>query len=169
MYKRKIYLALSTLPILIPLLIGYISGQFWGPFIGSFLLLNGAFLVYRGILLSIREKSFVSVVPFAHGLFTIFYKKINYSKLGTFYIKYNENDIRVYKQGIFCLDEVLLLNNYYDINETKNTIKNSLDSMYENEIRKKERRDKKLSNIKNWDGYVDKQSKRSGRLEEIIK
>ena len=97
-------------------------------------------------------------------------KKTYHSKLGWFdlYIFRSANKIFIYKQGFFyCLEIGEISLDKYDI---PNAIKEKLDLEYKNVIEEKderEKQDKLIANVKKWDGFLDTETRRDKKINEL--
>ncbi len=97
-------------------------------------------------------------------------KKTYHSKLGWFdlYIFRSANKIFVFKQGFFhCLEigEISLDN--YDV---PNAIKEMLDREYKSVLNEKYEREKQnelIAKMKKWDGYLDTETRRDKKINEL--
>ena len=80
--------------------------------------------------------------------------------------------LTVYKQNILSLTEIFYIDLVYCINEEdiKNNLKILFDNMdRENNFKKSKRKySTQYEHFKNWDGYVDKQSRRDGFLDKFL-
>lgn len=97
-------------------------------------------------------------------------KKTYHSKLGWFdlYIFRSANKIFVYKQGFFhCFEigEVSLGNS-----DVPGQIKDLLDREYKSILKEKDDRDKQdklIANVKKWDGFLDTETRRDKKINEL--
>jgi hypothetical protein len=100
------------------------------------------------------------------------YKWVYHNELGYFFVAFEGDQICVHKQGIFVIKELFSIDNTGDINSVSKSIKQSLDKLYSSKVREekswKERRDK-INAMKKWDGYLDSQGRRDGKIKEILK
>lgn len=121
------------------------------------------------------------ITPFIISFVHIFedMKWICHSDLGYFIASFERNgDIIIYKQGFLHVKEIFTFNgNGYGEGDalTKvvaDIIKSNLDSIYRERIRKeneyKEHR-KKVDSLKKWDGYLDVQGRRDGKIKDLLK
>jgi hypothetical protein len=93
-------------------------------------------------------------------------KKVYHSDLGVFYINISTeyNRITVYSQGILYQSELFYVDYDGNIEQSSAHIKSILDNMYKAKLEKI-----RLKDIaKNWDGCLDKTSKRDKTLNQII-
>jgi hypothetical protein len=85
----------------------------------------------------------------------------------------NKLILQVYKQNFFSLKELFEIDLIYCNNEDdlKNKLKRSFDSIEkENNFKKpKHKYKEQYYHFKNWDGYVDKQSRRDSILDKLLK
>lgn len=110
------------------------------------------------------------IFPMFWWMFTRQRKKTYHSKLGWFdlYIFRSANKIFVYKQGFFhCLEigEISLDN--YDV---PNAIKEMLDREYKsvlNEKHEREKQDELIAKMKKWDGFLDTETRRDKKINEL--
>lgn len=79
----------------------------------------------------------------------------------------------IYKQNILSIKELFEIDLVYCLSEEdiKNKLKSLFDNMErENNFKKpKNKYSTQYENFKNWDGYVDKQSRRDGILDKLLK
>ena len=101
---------------------------------------------------------------FLFSIITLNRKQIYFSELGYFYIKYVNNNVKVYKQTPFFSNYLFDVSYNGDLDRLKNDIKTSLKQLYSEELKKKRIK----NNLKNWDGYIDTQSKRDDKLKQIL-
>jgi hypothetical protein len=110
------------------------------------------------------------IFPMFWWMFTRQRKKTYHSKLGWFdlYIFRSDNKIFVFKQGFFhCLEigEISLDN--YDV---PNAIKEMLDREYKsvlNEKYEREKQDELIAKMKKWDGFLDTETRRDKKINEL--
>ncbi len=110
------------------------------------------------------------IFPMFWWMFTRQRKKTYHSKLGWFdlYIFRSANKIFVFKQGFFhCLEigEISLDN--YDV---PNAIKEMLDREYKSVLNEKYEREKQnelIAKMKKWDGYLDTETRRDKKIDEL--
>jgi hypothetical protein len=101
---------------------------------------------------------------FLLALITLNRKQIYFSELGYFYIKQDNNIVKVYKQTAFVSKYLFDVNYNGNLEPLKNNIKSSLKQLYSDELKKKTLE----NNLKNWDGYIDTQSKRDDKLNQLL-
>jgi len=81
--------------------------------------------------------------------------------------------LQIYKQNLFSIKELFEIDLIYCLSEDdiKNKIKTSFENLErENNFKKpKNKYKEQYANFKNWDGYVDKQSRRDGILDKLLK
>ena len=107
-------------------------------------------------------------ITFIFGVINIRLKRIYYSDLGYFYISIPNGSgelVDIYRQNYLYSKKLTSFFYKGDVNDLRNEIKSKLDSIYEVELKKK--REKNL--IKSWDGYIDIQSKRDDKLNQLLK
>lgn len=81
--------------------------------------------------------------------------------------------LQIYKQNILSIKELFEIDLVYCLSEED--IKNKLKSLFDNMEREnnfknpKNKYNTQYENFKNWDGYVDKQSRRDGILDKLLK
>jgi len=110
------------------------------------------------------------IFPMFWWMFTRQRKKTYHSKLGWFdlYIFRSVNKIFVFKQGFFhCLEigEISLDN--YDV---PNAIKEMLDREYKsvlNEKYEREKQDELIVKMKKWDGFLDTETRRDKKINDL--
>jgi len=172
MLKRKIYL-LSTVAFQFLLFWFCYNFPLGGePTIGSFiatLLLSTVILAFTqmlfGLILTITESinQPTDIITPNVGFLTFKFKRIYYSELGYFWTLKIKNKIYVYKQGYFYLSLLFYVNIDDNINKTMNDIKTELDYIFREEIKIK-----KINDVyKDWNGFLDTQSERDGKLNDI--
>jgi hypothetical protein len=85
----------------------------------------------------------------------------------------NKLKLQIYKQNFFSLTELFEIDLIYCLSEDdiKNKIKTSFENLErENNFKKpKNKYKEQYAHFKNWDGYVDKQSRRDGILDKLLK
>ena len=85
----------------------------------------------------------------------------------------NKLKLKIYKQNFFSLTELFEIDLIYCNNEDdlKSKLKTSFDNIQrENNFKKPKRKyQEQYGYFKNWDGYVDKQSRRDGILDKLLK
>ena len=81
--------------------------------------------------------------------------------------------LQIYKQNLFSIKELFEIDLVYCLSEDdiKNKIKTSFENLErENNFKKpKNKYKEQYGHFKNWDGYVDKQSRRDGILDKLLK
>jgi hypothetical protein len=152
---------LSTiLPIIIPIFtIDSIVAIVFSPIL--------IYLIY--VLINMIYSLFSKKDPFDNLLFlfaflTLNRKQIYFSELGYFYIKHNNTKVKVYKQTAFVSKYLFDVSYNGNLEPLKNNIKSSLKQLYSDELKKKTLE----NNLKNWDGYIDTQSKRDDKLNQLL-
>jgi hypothetical protein len=181
--KRKIFLILSTLCLVLPTVITLIAIQGYGIktqvfFISLAYVATGIFgLLYQFIFQVAQGRTEAEFSAYIHpflGLMTSRMKKSYHTELGEFYLSVNFKEYQMYSSGI----EISVYEQKYthmikkfeitydgDITIFKNRLKNKLESTYKvvksnNEIKNK---------WENWSGAVDTQSEREMKLNELMK
>lgn len=99
-------------------------------------------------------------------------KWIYHSDLGYYLCIITSSDIKVFKPNLFYMKELYDGYNNGDINRISNSIKDALDREYKDILTKMktDKEDKeRIKTIKNWDGYLDKQSRRDNKIDKILK
>jgi len=168
MLKRKIYL-LSTVAFQFLLFWFCYNFPLGGtPTIGSFI----ATLVLSTLILALAQMFFglflridqpTDIITPNVGFLTFKFKRIYYSELGYFWTLKIKDKIYVYKQGYFYLSLLFYFNIDDNINKTMNDIKTELDYIFREEIKIK-----KINDVyKDWNGFLDTQSERDGKLNDI--
>jgi hypothetical protein len=172
MLKRKIYLLLTIIlqfslflfcykfPIANELTIG----SFIATFVLSTVILALAQMLF-GLILTITESidQPTDIITPNVGFLTFKFKRIYYSELGYFWTLKIKDKIYVYKQGYFYLSLLFYVNIDDNINKTMNDIKTELDYIFREEIKIK-----KINDVyKDWNGFLDTQSERDGKLNDI--
>lgn len=76
----------------------------------------------------------------------------------------NGDSVSIWKQGFFVSREVFKV--YYDgnLDNLKNQIKSDLEMVYKKELEEKRR----IKNLKDWNGNIDKKSERDDKLNKIL-
>jgi hypothetical protein len=81
--------------------------------------------------------------------------------------------LQIYKQNLFSIKELFEIDLVYCLSEDdiKNKIKSSFEYIesQDNFKKPKHKYKEQYGHFKNWDGYVDKQSRRDGILDKILK
>ena len=144
---------------------------------GFFMLVLFGFLVILLSLLITAVFSFPALEGFflfPLGVLTFFnYKRIYHSEMGIFYMtvdtikdKYSEiTKITVYEQSFLYCKEKFEIEHKGDMNVSRILIEDKLNEMY----KKKLERLRIENSAKNWDGYLDKKSKRDDILNRLVK
>ena len=172
--KRKVFLGLSYSYLISLIYTGFLMfsgsiGETIGGFVISYLL--GVCFSIIVLLLSFIGKSntpdVFDVCPFTFGYLTHKRKRIYYADLGYFYMR-SKNDsnktIVVSKQG-YLISKVLIEVDYNgSIDELRSEIKSNLDYLYKDELE----RIKRKKELNGWDGYIDIQSKRDDKINQVI-
>lgn len=91
------------------------------------------------------------------------FKRIYYSELGYFWSFKFKDKIYVYKQGYFHLILLFSVDFSDNITSVAAEVKRNLEYHLKEDIRKKKVND----TYKNWNGFVDVQSERDGKLNDI--
>jgi hypothetical protein len=157
----------SILPIIIPIIIT-LDVKYLTDFI--VIIIFSPILTYLiYVLINIIYSLFSKKDPFDNLLFifaliTLNRKQIYFSELGYFYIKQDNNIVKVYKQTAFVSKYLFDVSYNGNLEPLKNDIKSSLKKLYSNELKKKTLE----NNLKNWDGYIDTQSKRDDKLNQLL-
>lgn len=129
----------------------------------TYLLLN----LIMGAIYAVTEggiEKLLGLYSIFFGVLTTRHKRIYYSDLGEFYVRYGHTEIDVYRQDFFASKHLFSCDYYGDIDGLKRQIESKLRSIYSTELEEKERKKKFL----NWDGYVDTTSKRDDKLKKIL-
>lgn len=102
----------------------------------------------------------------ATGLLYLFRTKRVKTEFGRFYlfISRDGDEVILVQDKIFYYKYIFKVDFDPDqMDDLKRKIKYYTDSLYEGDIKKKE----SINKLKNWNGYLDKQSERDGKLEEL--
>ena len=130
-------------------------------------------------LLSFVDKEFHSMKSYITILGYIFYhtkrkdrKWIFHSDLGYFLCVITKDRIYLYEPSFLYLKEIYDEWNVGNIEGISKNIKNSLDSRFKNilkiKLENKEAKER-MNMIKNWDGYLDTQSRRDNKIDKLLK
>lgn len=170
MTKRYIYLFLSIVSLFGLFTVGiFLSGIniIGGVTMG---LLFYMFVIIIDMLTNlIRMEAFnkngnILTLIFPLGLFTCRYKRIYYSDLGYFWARMYKDKVYVYNQH-FLICEMLFEVYYNDDFDTLSAeIKHQLEKTFALELEEIN----KTKKFKSWNGYLDKQSQREGKIDQII-
>lgn len=129
--------------------------------------------------LSFLDKEFYGVKNYITILGYIFYhtkrkdrKWIFHSDLGYFLCIITKDRIYLYEPSFLYLKEIYDEWNVGNIEGISKNIKNSLDSRFKNilkiKLENKEAKER-MNMIKNWDGYLDTQSRRDKKIDNLLK
>jgi hypothetical protein len=123
------------------------------------------FQLILGLILMILEKveKPTDIIPPNFGFITFRWKKIYYSELGYFWTVKIKDRVYVYKQHSLYLKKLFDARFYGDIEHLRLDIKNELEEIYSEELKRK----KIADNYKNWNGYIDLKSERDDKLNEL--
>lgn len=92
-------------------------------------------------------------------------KRTVHTNLGDFYLKYYDGkECELYKVSYFYSKQIISKFSYRDIDDLKKKIKENLDYQYRAELRKL----KDKSDFSNWNGYIDKQTERDDKINQIV-
>lgn len=175
--KRKIYLLINVVVFIVTIYLANLMARETSTPIGAtigftllLLLVEVAISLISTIIGAISNlidlnkiSSPLDLITPPFGLFTFRFKKIYYSDLGYFWCYKKGNSITIYEQKLFALIKISKVDYYGDIESLRNRIKREIESIYEIKLRDKNISDK----FKNWDGYIDTQSKRDDKLEKL--
>ena len=97
-------------------------------------------------------------------------KKTYHSKLGWFdlYIFRSANKIFIYKQGFFLCQEIGEVS--LGSSDVPGQIKDLLDREYSNILKEKDNREKQnelIAKVMNWDGFLDKETRRDKKINDL--
>ena len=97
-------------------------------------------------------------------------KKTYHSKLGWFdlYIFRSANKIFIYKQGFFLCQEIGEVS--LGSSDVPGQIKDLLDREYSSILKEKDNREKQnelIANVMNWDGVLDKETRRDKKINDL--
>ena len=97
-------------------------------------------------------------------------KKTYHSKLGWFdlYIFRSANKIFIYKQGFFLCQEIGEVS--LGSSDVPGQIKDLLDREYSSILKEKDNREKQnelIANVMNWDGFLDKETRRDKKINDL--
>lgn len=153
-----------------------VGGAFWLVSVLLFLL-----FVFISMVLASAIEHFVgkNVYPFTSAPFSINKdnKYIYDSDRGYYLAMVDDTDnklkLKIYKQNFFSIIELFEIDlvSVRSEDEMKNTLKRYFDNMVRENISKKPKHKyhDQYEQFKKWDGYVDKQSKRDGLLDKLLK
>ena len=177
-FKRKIFILLSLVALIVPFPVTYFCPLNHLGFAAYFLVPILFYLFYVLIqMISVLGRHCIYVLTSESGppdvdeycsflLGTLLFnqKRIYYSELGYFYMS-GKSKLTIWKQGYFVSHR--LFNVYYggDIEAVRQEIKSELERIFERELEENQRR--KL--LKDWNGYIDKKSERDDKLNQILR
>lgn len=175
--KRFIYILLGVISTIAPILyftlfknllpIGEIIG--WSSVIYlSYFLVSLLWILFYGLIKDGEPPNPTYNIPFFFWPFALGRKKVYYSDLGHFYISFKDGEVNVYKQTPFMSH--FLFSVYFggNLDILVADIKRHLDDIYHKELEQMRTKRELKNTLKNWDGYIDKQSKRDDRLNQIL-
>lgn len=147
---------------------GILSG-----FLISLVLIGGRYL-FRFIDKEIySSKKLITILGYIYYFTSLKDRKwVYHSDLGYYLCIITPNDIRLFEPNFIYLDEIYNQYNHGDVDKISKDIKTTLDHSYKRQLEKiqedKENKEK-ISKIKNWDGYLDTQSRRDNKIDKILK
>ena len=169
---RTLYLTISTL-----ILVGSLVGSFVISiyFFGVALIVIYCICALLSLVVSftfgirgITDGEVDSVITFPFGLLTFGFKRVYYSDLGYFWIrKTGSGKVYLYEQKLFVMYKIGEAFWGNDIESLKSQIKNKLEEIYKEKIKQKRQKDLEKKIWKDWDGSVDKKSRRDNKLNEL--
>lgn len=172
--NRFIYITLGLISLLAPPIL-FITGISPGEVFLSYMVyvvISIFWVILDGIIRYGGPQNPGEFIPFFFVLFTLNRKKIHYSSLKNIYVSNSVSEglckAKVYKQGPL-VSEFLFEVYYGDLNTLKSNIKSELDIIYKKEIEKNNRIKEVKTFLKGWNGYLDKQSERDSKLNDILK
>lgn len=168
--NRFIYITLGLISLLVPpiLFITDISDNRIFVSYLMYFVISLIWSVFDGIVKHDSPHAPGEFIPFFFMPLTLNRKRIYYSGLNDIYISRSGTSVNVYKQGSLA-SEYLFNVDYTDINSLRSNIKSHLDYLYKKEIENNNRIKQSKSVFKNWNGYLDKESERDGKLNDILK
>lgn len=168
--NRFIYITLGLISLLVPpiLFITDISDNRIFSLYLMYFVISLIWSLFDGIIKHESPHAPGEFIPFFFMPFTLNRKRIYYSGLNDIYISQSGTSVNVYKQGSLA-SEYLFSVDYIDENSLKSNIKCHLDHLYKKEIENNNRIKQSKSVFKNWNGYLDKESERDSKLNDILK
>ena len=107
-------------------------------------------------------------------LFPYLGKKI-YHQSGVYYLIHGDPDYTIYKDYIFYRAELFSVRKDLDLDKIKREIKYTIDQKIANKVSSKSQKErakkdfiKYQSQLKNWDGYLDKNFGRDSKIKKIV-
>ena len=172
--KRITYILLSILSLLLPIMLPIIFNidrKILITFV-SYLVYVVIFLIANLVISLVVSEGedihFFKFIPFLFGILLINVKRVYYAELGYFFIDKYKDSIILFKQEFLYCKEVLSTEFHGDIEHLRDDIKYNLNKIYKSEIYKKDEIKRKKESFKNWDGYLDIQSKRDDKINKIL-
>jgi hypothetical protein len=171
-FKRIVFNSLGILSLLMVLILPYslvgkanVVSLFLEPILGIliYVLLNMVSAPIFAKLLNVSFPDLDEFILFLFSPFFFFHKRIYYADLGYFYISGSET-ITVRKIEYLYTRTLFEVNYNGDVEKLRLDIKSKLDSIYAEELDKK----RKVKKLKDWNGYLDKQSERDDKLKQIL-
>lgn len=168
--NRRIYIILGLISLLTPpiLFITDISDDRIFVSYLMYFIISLIWSVFDGIVKHDSPHAPGEFIPFFFMPLTLNRKRIYYSGLNDIYISRSGTSVNVYKQGSLA-SEYLFNVDYTDENSLRSNIKSHLDYLYKKEIENNNRIKQSKSVFKNWNGYLDKEAERDGKLNDILK
>ena len=177
--KRHIYLLLGVISTISPILylilfknfpVGEIIGWSFIAYL-SYFLVSLIWILAYGLIKYGEPQNPTYNIPFLFWPFATKRKRIYYSDLGYFYVSIDTDgtQVNIYRQTYFMSH--FLFHVYFngDVDRLRNDIKRHLDEIYSLELKVKRHSKELKDNLKKWDGYIDSQSKRDDKLNNILK
>lgn len=98
-------------------------------------------------------------------------KKVYHEHLGVFYMDYtaSSNQCSLYKVKLLGAKEVFGFNYNNNIDVMAHDIKSKLDKEYSEKLKAINNESEALKKLKEWDGYLDKATRRDRKIKQIIK
>ena len=172
--NRLIYITLGLISLLAPPILfitDIATDKVFLSYIG-YVMISIFWVMLDGIIRYGSPQNPGEFIPFFFMPFTLNRKKIHYSSLKNIYVSNIVSEAlcraKVYKQGPLA-SEFLFEVYYGDLNTLKSNIKSELDIIYQKEIEKNNRIKEVKTFLKDWNGYVDKESERDNKLNDILK
>ena len=148
---------------------------------GDYLFMRLMFILVSVIIISLNVLLLLpfdgsKVHPFFIGIVSLIdnYKKtkwVYHDDLGFFISVFEDEKIIVYKQGFLYMKELFIVYNDGNVKSISNAVKNNLDEIYRTKVSKAEeqrRINDKIDVIKEWDGFLDTQSRRDGKIKQLL-
>lgn len=98
-------------------------------------------------------------------------KWVYHVELGHYMMSVRGGEIYLYQCNVFYHKLIFRMDSVDDIDIVSQRIKSRLDDIYKNKLEdiKKEKKIKSsIDNLMKWDGYLDKQGRRDGKIKEIL-